>query len=365
MIFRRVGTFSVFGFAMLVMLTLSGSSEANARCTVDDEVYARSLGGHYVPEEAFTFGNLIRRHVSNRDIEGLFSLFEGELAYGPLRAFAFSRPFHSSFSQTWIDSVSKSSPPCYPEGKHFMLGDRGEVWFNKINSKWMIVSINLASKSAYLDRQRLFQKESPKRDESIGVGWMVEDVILPPQCFIHQWASSENFEELAERFDVSEYNIFNFPGELFGREIKNYQPFVPKWCGWGKGYCHQGEETWSGKAKLSLHQPLSSCITEETLVGILNKDHNHGVIRNAIDAREYQYSLLREVAPEACRALAPSLQSECIMSYTVEIGERTEKSVRWDYDYGVYGLFDLAEIGLSIVPLKFFPRLRDAMGVLK
>ncbi len=335
-------------------------AEGSANCSAEDTLYAESLGGHYVPEEAYAFGNLIRQQVEKRDVEGLLSLFRGELAYGPLREFSSSRPFHSTFSQVWIDSVRKSSPPCYPEGRHFMLGDRGEVWFNKVNGEWTIVSINLASKAAYRDRRRQMEKVHGGSEGSIEFGWKVGETILPPQCFSHQWVSAENFEEIAEEFDVSQYNIFNFPGELFGREIHSFQPFVPKWCGWAEGYCHQKNETWSGKGKLSLHQPLNTCITEETAI-TEPTENTRGAIYNKIGVREYKYSLLRENALAACDDLAPAISSICTASYIVEIAERTNKSEYWDYDYGVYGLFDLLEVGPSVVPLKFFPRMTDAI----
>ena len=59
------------GFILLDPQLAGGS----ANCSAEDTLCAKSLGSHYVPEEAYAFGNLIRQQVEKRDVEGLLSLF--------------------------------------------------------------------------------------------------------------------------------------------------------------------------------------------------------------------------------------------------------------------------------------------------
>ena len=62
---------------------------------------------------------------------GLFDLVDGELRYGPRRAYALSRKFDEIFDENFVDAVLKDPPSCSPVGwRGFMLG-RGEIWFNK------------------------------------------------------------------------------------------------------------------------------------------------------------------------------------------------------------------------------------------
>ena len=79
--------------------------------------------------------------------------------------------------------------------------------------------------------------------------------------------------------------------------------------------------------------------------------------------RDVYYQLIHSYNPNACKRLAPNTNAKCLEAYLVLVGSQTGGSMGDDIEYGIYGLFDLPNVGLSIVPLKYFHRWKsDALN---
>ena len=68
----------------------------------------------------------------------------------------------------------------------------------------------------------------------------------------------------------------------------------------------------------------------------------------------YFSRVIREFDNDKCSALAPNIGSECMQSYLMEVGDWGGGTIGRDTDYGIYGIFQLDDVGLSVVPLRYF-----------
>ena len=133
-------------FLFQTEISLAENKTLQEMCDPDEVVYSKKMG--YSSKEAVSFGKQILSAFKKKNIENLYSLFEGELLYGPRRSFALQQGFEKIFSEEWLKDVVAESPPCAPVGwRGFMIAN-GSVWFDKhINGKWQIRSI-LGAKEA-------------------------------------------------------------------------------------------------------------------------------------------------------------------------------------------------------------------------
>ena len=69
--------------------------------------------------------------------------------------------------------------------------NHGSIWFNKNKERdyWYIRSILGAN------------KEDPSNDK-MPIGWKFEGKLIPPQCFVKEWVSSDNFEEFEDKYGI-------------------------------------------------------------------------------------------------------------------------------------------------------------------
>ena len=169
-------------------------------------------------------------------------------------------------------------------------------------------------------------------------GWVVNGKTLHPDCFVTEWMSSDNFEEFEDRFGILNSDHFRRnPGEYFGREITDYRPL---------------EASWDLRETVALIQSLDSCSSTK----FENKAVDGGVhIVTSFDSYDLQqrYKILNPVSLDQCSSMAPDIGSACIESYRIEVGEYSGGSMGWNIHVGVYGLFNLSKLGLSVVPLNY------------
>ena len=63
------------------------------------------------------------------------------------------------------------------------------------------------------------------------------------------------------------------------------------------------------------------------------------------------------MSTDICQELAPHITKKCLSSFYIDVYSRS-KSGSWTglnaSTFGIYGLFDFEEFGLSIIPLKYF-----------
>ena len=64
-----------------------GKGQSVSKCSNKDREYAKSLGNSYDPEDAYEFGKKIKKLVTEKNLEGLFALVDGELTSGPPKRF--------------------------------------------------------------------------------------------------------------------------------------------------------------------------------------------------------------------------------------------------------------------------------------
>lgn len=279
--------------------------------------------GLYDPIKEYEFGLKIQRAVESEDVQSLFDLVYIELAYGPRKAFAKKTPFNELFGSDFKDSVLKDTPNCYgPSSRGNSIGN-GDIWYN------------LYSDGSHY----IFSIPSAQQETIAGiasVGWPYEGSVLPSSCFSTEWHSSDNYEEYAEQFSITDFYDFTANmGQYFGREITNLKP-IPAW-----------DDT------ISLVRSLSSCATPL----------NPQAIRDGYVWSDdtYNYRVIGEIDTSACNELASSLNNTCSKAFLVQHNS-FGGSIGVIRDFYAYGLFDLPELGPSIVPLKNLYTLNKSLN---
>ena len=69
-------------FCLNSSLTLSKEKSA-LNCVEKDRKYAEFWKNYYDPEEAYNFGETIKKLVKEKNLKSIFNLVEGELTSGP------------------------------------------------------------------------------------------------------------------------------------------------------------------------------------------------------------------------------------------------------------------------------------------
>ena len=241
-----------------------------------------------------------------------------------------------------------SDSPCSPVGwRGFMLAS-GSIWFNRKNDKWQVFSMIGAR-----------TEDIPKLN--LPVGWKTPDGLIPPQCFVRQWMSSDNFEEFETKYAIKSHAEFREnPGKYIGSKIPKLAPIVPSW----------------GGDRLVLATPYDLCLNGSIRVGsvVKAKKLNITVDKNSIETKyctsetsctEYAYSVLANVPQKKCQELAPHFKGKCQQSYLIAVGDYSGGSMGWDYGYNIYGLFLLKDRKRFILPLKNFQNKNDAINYIE
>lgn len=170
-----------------------------------------------------------------------------------------------------------------------------------------------------------------------------ESRLLHPNCFTVEWMSSDNFEEYEEVFNIQRKDFRQFPGVSFGIEITNYHPIKPSW----------NKNGFISHETISLIQSVKAC-TSGSFDYSVNHDGSINTVTNLEFGRlEQAYKLLTPIGTKKCAELSPNIGVNCLKAFRVEVGEYSGGSMGWDIRRGIYGLFDLNGLGLSIVPLSF------------
>ena len=299
---------------------VSSGDDADNPCTETDYEKAAGL---YNPVDAYNFELMIRSAVEAEDTSALFDLIKGELWYGPRRSFAIKSKFEQVFPSDFKDKVLSSSPACRPHSYRGFSTGGGAVWYD-----------------AYEDGSfGIFSIPSAKQESVTGidaVGWPHNNSVLPSSCFSTKWASSDNYEEYAERFSISDFDDFTMNmGQYFGREITDLNPIS------------------AFGSTISLIDSLASC----------TEDSREHVIKDGYVwyGESYNLRVVGEISIDRCNKLASSLNDSCINSFVVQHNSMGG-SIGIRRAFYAYGLFDLPELGLSIVPLVNLGTLNHALN---
>ena len=340
----------IFTFTFLFYINSSpifGNDKSNLICSEKDRKYAEFWKNYYDPEEAYNFGESIKKLVKEKNLKNLFDLVEGELTSGPRKEFVNGKKFSEIFSDKWRNSLLESKSPCSPVGWRGFMLDHGSIWFNKDKNKWHIFSI-LGAKKELISGKK------------IPVGWKVSEKLVPPQCFSTEWMSSDNYEEFAINFGIKNFKDFSKnPGKFFGKKIHNLEPITASW-----------------DKKIYLAAPLKQCF-EGSLRGggivdaikldvkISNKSIKTKICSSKFSCQEYAYIILSKVPLKKCKELAPHIDGKCQESFLISVGDYSGGSMGWDMSYNIYGLFSFNDNRKFILPLKNFYKKNDAINYIK
>ena len=329
--------------ALLVVLaaTAAAVSQARPHCPQEDREYAAAQG--YDAEDAYEFGETIRKHVANRDLAGLFGLVDGELEHGPRRRFAAGRKFGDVFAQDWRSAVLGSEPECRPVGyRGFMLAN-GLIWYasdREDSGKWRIVSVNGA-------------KREPYPLAGSGMAWQVGGETVEPGCFEREWLSSDNFEAFEEAFAIADRDDFRRnTGRYLGREIDRIEPIEAPWG--------------AGAVRLVTFPP--ACRADGADVAhatrwpaTVSGDDVSGERCDGFGSCvRLTYRLLAPIPQVACRTLAPHMAGRCESAYLLRIAEESGGSMGPHVTFNIHGLFALDDGRRAMVPLVNFHHENDA-----
>ena len=148
-------------FCLNSSLTLSKENSVS-NCSEKDRKYAEFWKNYYDPEEAYNFGETIKKLVKEKNLKGIFNLVEGELTSGPRKDFVNYKKFSDIFSEKWRNRLLESKPPCSPVGWRGFMLDQGSIWFNKDKdaNKWYVFSILGAKKEIISEKKTTYWLES-------------------------------------------------------------------------------------------------------------------------------------------------------------------------------------------------------------
>ena len=288
-------------------------------CTKSDYEHAE---GVYDPKEAYEFGLKIQNAVASEDISALFSLVDDELTYGPRKSFAISTPFDELFEPDFKARIERGKPDCRIGSRGFSIG-LGAVWYD------------LYADGSY----HIFSIPDTKQEDVKGiksVGWPYNGTVLPSKCFSEQWDSSDNYEEYAEQFGITDFDDFTTNmGKYFGREITDLKP-IPAWG-----------------STVSLIRSFDSCITTDSQQPEIRDGY---VWYN----EDYSFRVIGQIPSESCNDLAPHLNNTCSEAFVVQSNSFGGSRGVFRRFYA-YGLFELPELGPSIVPLKNLRTLNKSL----
>ncbi len=335
-------------FCLNSSLTLSKENSVS-NCSEKDRKYAEFWKNYYDPEEAYNFGETIKKLVKEKNLKGIFNLVEGELTSGPRKDFVNYKKFSDIFSEKWRNRLLESKSPCSPVGWRGFMLDQGSIWFNKDKdaNKWYVFSI-LGAKKEIISEKKL------------PIGWKVSEKIIPPQCFSTIWMSGDNYEEFSKKFEIKNYKDFsNNPGKFLGKEISSLEPINTSWNG-----------------KIYLATSLKDCFKGYLIGGgivnrtnidikIINKSIHNKICSTKYSCTEYAYAILSKVPLKNCKNLAPHILGKCEASFLISIGNYSGGSMGWDMSYNIYGLFYFNDDKKFIIPLKNFYKKNNAINYLR
>ncbi len=332
-------------FSLNSSLTFS-KEKSVLNCAEKDRKYAEFWKNYYDPEEAYNFGETIKKLVKQKNLKSIFDLVKGELTSGPRKDFVYNKNFSDIFSDKWRNSLLESKSPCSPVGWRGFMLDQGSIWFNKDKdkNKWYIFSILGAKKEIISEKK-------------IPIGWKVSENIIPPQCFSTEWMSSDNYEEFAKKFGIKNYKDFSKnPGKYLGKKIPNLEPINASW-----------------DEKIYLASPLNQCFEGNLMGGsivdainmdvkISNKSIKTKICLSKFSCTEYVYTILSKVPLKKCKKLAPHIDGKCEESFLISVGDYSGGSMGWNISYNIYGLFSFNDDKKFIIPLKNFYKKNNAVN---
>jgi hypothetical protein len=295
-------------------------------CSKEDFEYAEKY--NFTVERALKSQIKIQELVRTKNTEEIFNRLNKYIYSGPRKVFALSMNFDQLFSKDWQSEVLETKPSCTPLNMDYGFSTGGIR-----HSFGEIIRIDGA----------LLEEPS-----DLGQ-WISNSQVIGPRCFTQEWLSSDNLKAYEKHYSIDRHRLVESTGSLFGREIKDFSPLKP----------FLSEESTDKHEAYSLINPIKMCTDNKNLY-----ESENGWFKEVFNKNQvYKYRLWRRLTQEQCNELVPNLEQKCIESYVVEVSSYSvgEKIFMVNISAGIYGLFDLPELGLSIIPLRLDNTINDSL----
>ena len=304
----------MFRFVLFIVVIIF-PSHLMAVCTEQDEKTAAFWGNAYTTEEAYKFGNKIQTLVREKDMKGLLKLVDGNPGPGLRRKYALSKTFDEIFPADWQESVLSYETPCSQNygWRGFAIGG-GRIWYEKGWPSWSITSIHGANVEQFESGGKL----------------LIDGQVVHPQCFFIR----NNFVDQMttpdyEHLNMSRDEYFDDFGKVFGTKVIKFEEF-----GGSLNQC--SADRFDFKMK-------------DGFVYFMTPDEEAD---SGITTPFIQYSVLKELDPDLCEELAPNFELQCLRAFIVDARWWFGGTIGWDEYTSVYALYDINELGKTILPLK-------------
>lgn len=189
------------------------------------------------------------------------------------------------------------------------------------------------------------------------IAWMHKNQVLHPQCFKNYWDSADNYQEFYEQFmgikddyfETEEYYHFTQNiGMYWGKYITTYDPIKISW----------GDD-------LELAVSMNSCFNKTSKIFEVTEDRVRSVAHEPSYGNEYYYEKLKKIPLDICQKLGPNISGKCISSYLLRIGDWGGGSKGHDYEWSIFGIFELFDGEEFIFPLKRFSSDAEARSFIQ
>ena len=287
-----------------------------SNCSQEDRDYAAFWDNYYDPEVAYKFGETVQQILKRKDLSALLKLIPNELVSGFRKSDTIDAEFGDIISEEVVSNIISSPPECSPVGwRGHMLGN-GDLWYSCDKNNCHIVSIHDTGK------ELRFKKE----------GFVLNGQTLSAYCFPYPWLSSDNFQEIADKFEIDIddqavwSNFFENTGMFFGNQITEYDISIVR----SLENCGRAADIEIEDGRVSSSDDLS-----------------YQVVNSEINS---------------CKELIPNLSFPVVDCRLIFLREETGGSMGSYNTHGIYGVIELPTIGEAVLPLKFFKTKNDALN---
>ena len=291
----------------------------NTECSEEERKIAKIIDRD--ADALYRVGKQIKKFVREKDIDGLFSLIDGELFHGPRRSYAKAQGFDYVFSAVWRQDILNDKIPCSPINfySNVFLGV-GDGRHGVLYSEHGIVAIYGARK-----------EDAPSPAPPLG--WETRRGLIPPRCFFSDYERMS----IAKSIDLARCLAKPARDALGPPKIE-----WPAASESGAAIDFLKEKKW--------------VISGYELSG-------------GYFSGELAYRILRRVSADTCKDMAPHLPGKCLESYLMSVGYQSKGAIwkwteGWVLDYVIFGLFLDKNGQENIVPLKDFLTQNDARNFL-
>ena len=290
--------------------------ECLAKSRVEDSPFARRI---------WTSSKSIIEAFRQNDPRVLWALIDFPLITGPLESELLSGKISDWFEPEVFKRVIEANPICrgFHEKDDALLD--GNIWLNSHG--------RITSMPQTIEKRFDFGKQEM-------VLWD-DGTYIPEHCIQYHWHSSDNLEELSERWNIPIDDLASMPGMMLSKS--NMEMICPKWL-----------KTCKDSEKLSLANPKSKCsVKEEELRPDLLKNNEIGPNGDPYLGLPEFYEVLGVLPNKIC-------EDNSSGDFAIKKCFSTKTSLYRDFRFGIHAIYE----GDLVGPIKFFYTENELKGFL-